>query len=244
MIQISAVPSSRDEMAHLGEDLRLDRDVERGRRLVGDDHRRAVQERDRDRDALAHAAGELVRIGVEPARRVGNARPSRAPRSSVPGRRFARRGSCAAIASRIWSAMVSTGFSVIIGSWNTIAMRRPRTRRSASFGEADELLALEPDRAGDDPAGRIDEAEEREAGDALARARIRRRARAPRPARASNDTPSTAFTTPALVKKWVARFETSRTGAVIACSLGLSWSRIWSPTRLIATIRTISAMPG
>ena len=27
-------------------------------------------------------------------------------------------------------------------------------------------------------------------------------------------------------------------------SLGLSWSRTWSPTRLMATISTISAMPG
>ena len=54
------------ERLHLGEDLRLDGDVERGGRLVGDQQRGPVQQRDRDRDALAHAAGELVRIGVEP----------------------------------------------------------------------------------------------------------------------------------------------------------------------------------
>ena len=44
------------------EDLRLDGDVERGRRLVGDDERGVHDERHRDDDALAHAAGELMRI--------------------------------------------------------------------------------------------------------------------------------------------------------------------------------------
>ena len=44
------------------EDLRLDGDVERGGRLVGDQQFRLAGQRDRDRDALAHAAGELVRI--------------------------------------------------------------------------------------------------------------------------------------------------------------------------------------
>jgi hypothetical protein len=36
--------------------LRLDRDVERGRRLVGDQHLGRTGEGDRDHDALAHAA--------------------------------------------------------------------------------------------------------------------------------------------------------------------------------------------
>ena len=46
-------------------DLRLDRDVERGGRLVGDDQARLAGKRQGDDDALAHAAGELVRILVE-----------------------------------------------------------------------------------------------------------------------------------------------------------------------------------
>ena len=233
-----------DEIAHLGEDLRLDRDVERGRRLVGDDHRRAVQERDRDRDALAHAAGELVRVGVEPARRRRGCRPRPAPSTERARAARAETRSCAVIASRIWSPMVSTGLSVIIGSWKTIAMRRPRTRRSASFGQADELAALEPDRAG------------RRCGRAGRRARG---AKSPvtllpepdsptrpstSPRASEKETPSTAFTTPALVKKCVARFATSRSGRRHRRSLGLSWSRIWSPTRLIATMRTIERDAG
>ena len=61
--------SSREQL----EDLRLDRDVERGRRLVGDDERRIHDERHRDDDALPHAAGELVRIFVRALRRRRNA---------------------------------------------------------------------------------------------------------------------------------------------------------------------------
>ena len=44
------------------EDLRLDRHVEGGRRLVGDEQLRLAGERHRDHDALAHAARQLVRV--------------------------------------------------------------------------------------------------------------------------------------------------------------------------------------
>ena len=46
------------------EHLRLDRDVERRDRLVGDDQLRVQRERAGDADALALAAGELVRVAV------------------------------------------------------------------------------------------------------------------------------------------------------------------------------------
>ena len=61
------------ELAQQVEDLRLDGDVERGRRLVGDEQRRVAGERHGDRGALAHAAGELVRILAGAASRVGDA---------------------------------------------------------------------------------------------------------------------------------------------------------------------------
>ena len=48
------------------EDLRLDGDVERGGRLVGDQQVGLVGERHGDHDALALAARELMRIGAEP----------------------------------------------------------------------------------------------------------------------------------------------------------------------------------
>ena len=48
--------------------LALDDDVERGDRLVGDDEAGRQRQRQRDRGALAHAAGELMRVIGEPPR--------------------------------------------------------------------------------------------------------------------------------------------------------------------------------
>ena len=47
------------------EDLRLDGHIQRGCRLVGQQQRRRACQRDRDHHALAHTAGELMRIFVE-----------------------------------------------------------------------------------------------------------------------------------------------------------------------------------
>ena len=66
VIRMIAVPSWSRMSREQVEDPGLDRHVERGRRLVGDQHLRLAGERDRDHDALPHAAGELVRVGVEP----------------------------------------------------------------------------------------------------------------------------------------------------------------------------------
>ena len=46
-------------------DPRLNRDIERGRRLVRDYEARPARERHRDQHALAHAAGNLVRIAAQ-----------------------------------------------------------------------------------------------------------------------------------------------------------------------------------
>ncbi len=52
--------------------LRLHRDVERRGRLVGDQKARVAGDGHRDHHALRHAAGQLVRVCIEPRRRVGN----------------------------------------------------------------------------------------------------------------------------------------------------------------------------
>ena len=62
--QPELLPQPLEELQDLG----LDHHVERGRRLVADDHRRVAGEGHRDHRPLAHPAGELVRD-----------RPSRAP---------------------------------------------------------------------------------------------------------------------------------------------------------------------
>ena len=70
-MKTSVSPISSLQLLEQVEDLRLDRDVERRHRLVGDDELRLQGDRARDPDALPLAAGELVRIavvvlGVEP----------------------------------------------------------------------------------------------------------------------------------------------------------------------------------
>jgi len=54
------------EVPEQAEDLRLDGDVERGRRFVRDEEIGFARDRDRDHDALGLAAGELVGVVVEP----------------------------------------------------------------------------------------------------------------------------------------------------------------------------------
>ena len=51
----------------------LDRDVERRRRLVGDEQVGLAGQRDRDLDPLPHPAAELMRVGLE--RRLGSGDP-------------------------------------------------------------------------------------------------------------------------------------------------------------------------
>ena len=92
-------------------------------------------ERDGDHRPLAHAAGELVRIVVEPrARRPGmptmveqldGARAPRAPRRA----RCARRGS-----RRSAGRSASTGLSAVIGSWKIMAISRAAHRAQRALG--------------------------------------------------------------------------------------------------------------
>src|SRR5262249_59029470 len=53
------------QIAHEIEDLRLHRDIEGGRRLVGDEKVWITSQRHRDHDALAHATRKLVRVVLE-----------------------------------------------------------------------------------------------------------------------------------------------------------------------------------
>jgi hypothetical protein len=61
------------ELAQQVEDLRLHRDVERGRRLVGDEQLGLAGERHCDHDPLAHAARELMRVRIDARLRSGDA---------------------------------------------------------------------------------------------------------------------------------------------------------------------------
>ena len=85
VMMMSAELNSLLQVAHQVEDLRLDGHVERGGGLVGDQQLGVAGQRHRDHRALPHAAGELVRVVVDPLGRLRDARPGRACRSRACG---------------------------------------------------------------------------------------------------------------------------------------------------------------
>ncbi len=106
MISTPAPVTSRAVLQHL-EDLRLHGDVQRGGRLVADQQVGIVGDRDGDHDALALAAGQLVREGPGAPLGLGDAdefeqfdRTAHGP----PARGDPRL--CTSIASAIWSPTV------------------------------------------------------------------------------------------------------------------------------------------
>ena len=135
----SEVAAEVGEQTH---DLRLDRDVERADRLVGDKEIRSGRQRARDADALALAAGKLVRkpLGVL---------TDRARRAPAARRRV---GDARAGATRSWIASPSAicaptrrrGSRLPNGSWNTICMRR-RSRRHSPRDASAQRSAIEAD---------------------------------------------------------------------------------------------------
>ena len=126
-------PALRLQLADQVEDLRLRRDVERRRRLVGDEKRGLVDERHRDHHALAHAARELVRVVVDAPLGPRDADLLRAPRSRAPAPRAAVTSRCSITASTSWLPTESTGLSDVIGSWKIIEISLPRSARSRRF---------------------------------------------------------------------------------------------------------------
>ena len=124
-----AVPSRLLQLAHQVEDLRLDGDVERRGRLVGDQHLGIARQRHGDHHALAHAARELVRIGVRAPLGLGDADAAQHLDRAVPGVALARQ----ALVQRdrlgdLLAAPCSTGLSEVIGSWKIIEISLPRMR--------------------------------------------------------------------------------------------------------------------
>ena len=131
------------------EDLGLDGDVERRRRLVGDQQRRVAGQRHGDHGALAHAARQFVRILAGAARRHrGCRRWSSRSTAAVHAAACRLAPRCSRIGSAIWSPTVKTGLRLVIGSWKTMPISSPRMRRSSPASRvARSTRAARPGRA-------------------------------------------------------------------------------------------------
>ena len=169
-MRMIAVPVVALQVAHQLEDLRLDGHVEGGGRFVGDQQARPADQRHRDHRPLAHAAGEPVRILVEAAARHPACAPGAALRWPPRARRCGSSAGGRARPRRSASPMVNAGLSDVIGSWKIIAIRLPRSSRSALVVQADQLPALQADRACRRCGRRRQQPHDRQRGDALAAA--------------------------------------------------------------------------
>ena len=137
VISTSAMLRSLLQRHQQVQDLRLDGDVERGGRLVGDQQLRIAGDRHGDHDALAHAAGQLMREAVQ-ARGGGRDADFFQQFDGAPLALAARAALMQRSISMIWKPTVKHGLRLVIGSWKIIAMSLPtiwrRARRRASAG--------------------------------------------------------------------------------------------------------------
>ena len=125
-------------------------------------------ERHRDHHPLPHAAGELVRVVVQPP--LGGGMPTRSSSSIArwPGGLAGRPRCAGAAPRRSGGRSVKTGLSEVIGSWKIVAISRPRTT-AASARRRRAGRAVELDRAVDG-RGPGEQAGQAHRGDALAAA--------------------------------------------------------------------------
>ena len=121
VMKSTAKPEVAFERLDLLQDLALDDDVERRRRLVHDDQLGLERERHRDDHALAHAARELVRVCAHaPPVDADELEQLARPRERAS---LGRCCSCARIASTNWSPTRITGLSAFIALWQTRSTR-------------------------------------------------------------------------------------------------------------------------
>ena len=158
------------------EDLRLDRDVERGGRFVGDQQLGIARQRHADHRALPHAAGQLVRIGAGARVPDRGCRPARS--ISIARCQAAARDVAAMQAHRLGDLLahgehrVQRGHRILVDHRDVAAAQRAQARGVHRH----DVLAVEQDAAADDARRRArDQPHQRQRGHGLAAARIRRR---------------------------------------------------------------------
>ena len=154
------------------EDLRLDGDVERGGRLVGDQQRGLAAKRHGDHHALAHAARQAVRIVVDPLGGGRNAHQLEHLDGAFPGRLRRHPG---VRQDRLDDLLADRMDRVERGHRLLEDHRHRGSAQPAPLvgREAQHVAAVEQHRIGRDLAGRArDQAHHRQRGHALAAARF------------------------------------------------------------------------
>ncbi len=165
------VPAASPQRAEDLEDLRLHGHVERRGRLVGDDQRGLAEQGHGDHHALAHPAGELVGIGAHPLARRGHAHPLQHLGGAAPGFAAGRPAVCHQHLGELLAHAqvgVERGHRVLEDHRDPVAAHRLQPRLRG----AHEILSVEEDAAAGDAPRLRHEAQQREAGHALARARL------------------------------------------------------------------------
>ena len=158
-------------------------DVERGRGLVGDQQLRLAGERDRDRDALAHAAGELVREARRAPPRGRGCAP-RASSATARARGLALRQPevAAHVLGQLPPDRAASGAARSADPGTPSRSRAPRTRAQRALRQAQQVAAAEARRARR-PARRAAAGRAAPAPTSSCRCRSRRRCPRPCPAR-------------------------------------------------------------
>ena len=156
------------QIAQQGQDLRLRRDIQGRGRLVRNQQARLAGQRHRDHRALAHATREVMRVILQPLRRIGDANP----RERGNGRRLQRLTAQALVAHQSFAQLPADGLGRV--------QRRRRVLEDDGDAPAAQGLQLRRTHPGDirtvegdAPANlrlRRQQAQRGEAGDAFAAA--------------------------------------------------------------------------
>ena len=154
------------------EDLRLHGDVERGRRLVGDQQLGVVGQRHRDHRALAHAARELVRVGVDALARLGDADEVEQLDRAVVAPAPWRRAVGADRLDELVAHLVERDAATTAGPGRSSRCRCRGSGACSSLGRSSAGRGRRSARCPRCARGSAREAHDGEGGDALARARL------------------------------------------------------------------------
>ena len=200
------------------------------------------QDGDGDGHPLPHAAAELVRVGAEPLVGAGNADEAERVAGAAAGL-----GAADALVGlhgldhlRVDAQDRVQRHHRVLEDHRDVAAAKPA---HVLIGQPGNIAALEQDLAGHDPARRVDQAEQGEAGDGLARPALADQAHHLPALDGERHVVDGAYD-PGAGEEMGGEAADGEGRRAHRRSRGFSTSRNWSPTRLMATIVMSSATPG